>query len=189
MNQSPKNDNIVIEGARLLFRNFAGRPGDYNPAGRRNFCVLLDPDLAKILEKDRWNIRYTKPRDPQDIPEPYMQVAVAYDRHPPKITLISSRGRSELNEESVGELDLADIEKVDLIIRPSSWQRPDGANGIKGYLKSLYITLARDELEEKYYEAPENMVAPPGEHQCPRCQQCNGTGECGRSDGDEQLPF
>ena len=189
MNQSPKNNNITIEGARLLFRNFAGREGDYNPKGRRNFCVILDPDLARILEKDGWNIRWTKPRDDYDDPAPYMQVAVAFDLWPPTVVMITSRGKTKLDEESVSELDYADIETVDLIIRGSNWKRPDGTKGIKGYLKSLYATLVKDELEEKYHNTPENAVAPPGDHQCPGCQQCDGTGECGRRNGDDGLPF
>ena len=187
MNQPPKTNNITIEGARLLFRNFSGNPGDYNPQGRRNFCVVLEPDLADVLKQDGWNIRYARPRDEYDEPAPYMQVAVAFDRWPPKIVVISSRGKTVYDEETVGELDLADIETADLIIRPSNWTRPDGTKGIKAYLKSLYVTLARDRLEEKYYPTPESVIDPSGDHQCPKCGKCDGTGECGNYDGD--LPF
>jgi hypothetical protein len=56
-------NNIVIEGARIGFRNFSGKEGQYNPPGRRNFCVFLDDDLAKTLEEDGWNVRWLQPKE------------------------------------------------------------------------------------------------------------------------------
>ena len=53
-----KVSNIMIEGARLLFRNFAGKKTTVNPAGKRNFCVYVDIDSAERLKEDGWNIRF-----------------------------------------------------------------------------------------------------------------------------------
>ena len=42
-------NNIVIENARIGFRNFSGKEGQFNPAGRRNFCVFIETPLVNRL--------------------------------------------------------------------------------------------------------------------------------------------
>ena len=61
---------ILIENARIVFRNFEGKEGPYNRAGDRNFCVLLDDDLAGQLLADGWNIKALRARE-DDEPDLY----------------------------------------------------------------------------------------------------------------------
>jgi hypothetical protein len=150
-------NNIVIENGRIGFRNFSGNAGKFNPAGRRNFCVFLEQDLSKVLIEDGWNVRWLQPKDENDDPTPYLQVAVNYDNIPPKIVLISKRGKTTLDEKSVNILDWAEIANVDLIIRPYNWE-VSGKGGVKAYVKSMYVTLVEDEFESKYYDVPDSAI-------------------------------
>ena len=151
------NKNIVIENARIGFRNFSGEEGQFNPAGRRNFCVFLDFDMGKVLEEDGWNVRWLAPREEEDQETPYLQVAVSYANIPPKILLISTGSKTMMNDDTVGMLDWAEIENVDIIIRPYNWEivnKKETKSGVKAYVKSMYITIVEDEFSDKYADIP-----------------------------------
>lgn len=155
-------NNITVENARIGFRNFSGKEGKYNPKGSRNFCVFFAKEDAENLEQEGWNIKWLEPRDEGDDKQAYLQVAVSFANIPPKIVMITSRGKTVLNEESVSLLDWAEIKEIDLIIRPYNWVIQQGTrnekSGVKAYVKSMYITIAEDEFESKYYDVPTEGV-------------------------------
>lgn len=150
---------LVIENAHLFSKNFSGKEGQYNPAGRRNFCVFIDDvALARDMEEDGWNVKWLDPKDDSVEPRAFIQVAVSYKNIPPKVVIISSRGQTTLNEDQINMLDWAEVENFDVSINPSNWE-VNGNRGIKGYLKSIYATIVEDELDAKYYDVPDSALS------------------------------
>lgn len=151
----PERRELTIEDANIIFRNFGGVEKQYNKAGDRNFCLILDTDTATQMESDGWNVRVLEARDEGDEDTPYIQVAVRYDIRPPRVVMLTSTTRTQLDEGSVEILDWAEIKLVDLKVAGNPWEM-NGKSGLKAYLQSMYITIEEDELDRKYniYEQP-----------------------------------
>jgi len=140
---------VLIEDAQILFRNFGGAESPKNRKGDRNFCVILDDEIAANLLEDGWNVKRLKPKEEEDSPPYFLQVKVKYEIRPPRIVMITSAGSVNLNAETVETLDYAEIEKCDVLINPYDWD-VNGAQGTTAYLKSMYVTIEEDALERKY---------------------------------------
>lgn len=151
-------EKIKILDAKLIFKNFAGKEGAYNAAGKRNFGVLLDDLDAKELEEVGWRIRFLKPRadDPEEYRQPWLKVNVNYEgKIPPTVVLVNSKGRIRLNETTIDQLDWTRIKHCDVSIRPYNYPAmPGRPAGVSAYLDSIYVTVLEDELEERYADIP-----------------------------------
>lgn len=148
-------NNITIENAHVMFRNFSGEESKFNTAGKRNFCVQLDSKLADDLEKDGWAVKRREPIQDGDDEFCFLQVAVSFDNIPPNIWLVTSRNKTRLNRQTVGQLDYADIKRVDVVIRPYNWE-VNGKTGVKAYVKNMYVTIDEDELDQMYADIPDS---------------------------------
>lgn len=150
-------NTVLMEGVRLVFRNFTGKEGPYNQEGARNFGVILPDDIAEAMQADGWNVKYLKPReddteeseDPTETPWLPVKLKYSTKARPPKIMLVTDRGRTSLNEDTVEMLDWAEITNVDLIVRPYPYD-VRGSVGIAAYVQTMFVTIEEDPLEKKY---------------------------------------
>lgn len=145
-------ENLIINDASILFRNFRGEGTKYNQLGNRNFCVILDDDIAQNLINEGWNVRILRPRDEDDDSRYYMQVKVSYDypQYAPKLYLVANNKKTLLDEDTVEQLDYADLKSIDLEIRPRHWTNDAGEEKIKAYIKTGYFVLDEDPFADKY---------------------------------------
>ena len=150
-----RTENLVIEGAKLIFKNFAGEESKFNRRGNRNFCVVLEQEDAMNLMDAGWNIKELNTREDEE-PLYYLQTSVSFDNIPPKVVLISGRTKTMLDDTTIDTLDYAEIANVDLIIRPYHWE-VNGKTGIKAYLKTMYVTVEVDEFAVKYEDIEEDI--------------------------------
>lgn len=157
-------DAATLNDVQIRFRNFSGNPGQYNAAGKRNFCALLDSDTASAMINDGWNIKHLKPRDEGEEPTPYIKINVNFEGpRPPKIFMINSRGRLQLTDDMVNILDWAEFDKVDLIISPYKWD-VNGNQGVTAYLQTIFVTIREDELELRYADIPDAPALDSGQN-------------------------
>lgn len=148
---STKMPPLILRNCRICYRNFSGKATKFTPEGRRSFNVILDEGLARQLTDDGWNVKMKPARDDENALFCTLPVTVRFDILPPRIYLISGKTKTELDEDSVGALDYAEIEKIDLTINPRHYD-VNGKTGIKAYLKSMYVTVVQDELASEYHD-------------------------------------
>lgn len=155
---------VNFENAKIMFKNFEGREGRYNRKGDRNFVVVIeDPEVARDLSDDGWNVRISEPREEGDKPFMTLQVAVSFRTFPSippaEIFVYTKKARRRLNEDTVGELDFMEIGNIDLTIRPRFWTDDAGNEHVKAYLKEMHVTPIESPWSDKYaeYESPSEV--------------------------------
>ncbi len=147
-----RDETVTLEDVQIIFRNFSGRAGMYNKEGDRSFAVKLTPEWAEELTNRGWNVKFLRPREEDEAPQPYISVKINFDGpRPPKIFMISpsTKRRTQLDQGTVEMLDYADILQVDVILNPYHYN-VNGKSGISTYLESIYVTIIEDALAIKY---------------------------------------
>lgn len=153
---------LLVEDATIIFKNFAGRSGKFNKEGERSFALVIDdPELAQNMREEGWNVKIKPPREEGEGVFCYLSVSVVFptpDRNfPIKIVQFTKNGPVELNEETVGLLDMARFASCKVAIRPYNWTTNTGS-GIKAYLRTMHVVLEEGDFASDYedYELPFN---------------------------------
>ena len=143
-------NNINIEGATIIWKNFSGERDKFNP-GKRGFSVVIDDAvMADELRQEGWNI---KDRPLQEGADPSEQewtlpVKLNMNRYT-QVWLIVGNHKTLMNEDTVAQLDVVDIVNCDISIRPYEWEM-SGRTGITAYVDSMYVTIRENKFAEKY---------------------------------------
>ena len=150
--------NVMIEDANVLrgqFRNFAGLEKPLNRAGDRNFCIGLTPEKAQELLDMGFNVKVRDPKEEGDEPLYFLKIFLNFKyKDAPRVYLVTSRGKRELDEHSVQIVDYAEMSKVDLTFREYNWE-VNGNTGTKAMLKNMYVHIVEDELDMQYADTPD----------------------------------
>lgn len=145
----PESKTLTVFDARILFRNFAGEERQFNSEGDRNFSLVLEPERAQRLLAEGWRVKQLKPREEGEEGDYHLKVKLNYKKgQPPKVVMITSRGKTDLGADEVAMLDAADIKKVDVVV--NGWHSDMAGGGYSGFLKTMYVTINEDELEMLY---------------------------------------
>jgi hypothetical protein len=147
----PHYEPIILQDAQLLFPNFSGAPTEYNKAGDRNACVLIDDALAARLADIGWNIRIGKSSDPDVVPGKFISFTVKTDsKFPPRLWLVRPGRRPELMApEEYNILDFARFQSVSLKINQYIWQ--EKPQKVSGFLEEGFFELMPDPLHDRYF--------------------------------------
>lgn len=161
---------LAIPDARIVVRtrNFSGNnPGKFDrpdQRGRmpRHFSILLDPEKFDIpkLQEIGWNIKIGKPNpeDPDYVPGFYLRVhADWYDADEPRFKFnpivfkVNSEGQTQLDAETIKELDTAEIEMANMTIT-GRWMESPSYTGVVAYLKKMAVKVSEDEDMSDLFE-------------------------------------
>lgn len=150
-----KRGVLMIDDARIVYRNFSGAGSRYNREGDRNFAVVIpDKEIADALIENGWNVKIKPPREEGDSPFMYIPVKVKFNDRGPNVYLVTGKRMNRLDEESVSCLDDVDIQSVDMDIRPYDWE-VNGRSGRSAYLQSIKVTQRIDRFAAENEEEEE----------------------------------
>ena len=159
----------VFKNVRILpgtWRNFSGTVGEYNapigvdsegkPIGKRYFSIELTPEMAEELRNvelrgENGNVIKgcnIKTRIPdEEMLEPMYSMRITFGKIAPEVIWrVIPKGKELLTLETVGNLDHEYIEKADVKVVLSTYEK--GPNkGITAYLNKLRVYIREDEFD------------------------------------------
>ena len=149
---------VEFKDARIIFRNFAGRPDDYTNEGDRSFTLVIpNVEMAEELQKDLnrygvgWNVRIKAPTQEGMDPMCTLKVKVKFNEDGPNPDIyLESNGRTQkMTADNVHRLDRINIAHADIRITPYDSERR-GECFRTAYLDAAWIVQEIDEYAARF---------------------------------------
>lgn len=146
-------NKLYIEDAQLLYSNFAGREQTdpngriVNNAGNMNFSIVIPEDMVDRMIDDGWNIKIRAPREEGEEVIHYMKVNISYRFSEPEIIMYINGSEKHLHQDTIGNLDEAEIIGLDVCVTHPSEE------GRNGYLSEMRVTIEPNPFDLKYQPA------------------------------------
>lgn len=157
--KSPNTNGIkaTLRDFPITFKNFSGRETRYNRAGNRNFAIVLDDETADELLAQGWNIHVKEYADGGR--RNTLPVSIGYsEKYQPIVVMVTPKGeyfkKTNLTEETVGELDAARVVRARVILNGRTWSNAQGNSGIKAWLDNGYFVIEKDVFADEFPEEP-----------------------------------
>ena len=144
-----------LSNRNIIFRNFSGRPSQYNKNGDLKFTLVInEPETAQKLASHGWNVKCKPPKNEGDEPFCTLDVKIRLDLEwaRPKIKMFTRTGSVWINEDNIKLFDDAEFETVDLVLRQYAWKNGRGESGVSAQLSEMYARIAEGVLEAKWAE-------------------------------------
>lgn len=143
-------DGIIDSEVRA--RNFGGvekKVGNrtVNTEGRRNFLLYVSDEVAEQLKEMGCEVRYTTPRDENDIPRPFVSMNLSYYLKPVEVHMIANGVDTPLDENHVYQLNDVDFKNLGLVVELG--KEKEHQNGVK-YIP-LFISQVWAEIVPSYF--------------------------------------
>ena len=163
---------VNLEDCVIDRRNFGGseikRNGRIlNDAGKRNFLLILSPEMTEEFMDRGWNVGKFSQRDPDVEPEGFMRVTISYFKNPPIIHYISGDVDTLLDESRLYLLDTVNMESIDMRVVGVNKQTKDGTWKKYAYVEEMWIVVTPDRFAAKYANLRKNgdPIAKPEVHE------------------------
>ena len=150
-----EGNRLKIENLRnrdIIYRNFSGKQTQFNRNGNMKFSIVVDPAIVPRLLKEGWNVKTRPSKNDENEEFCTLEVRVRFDLSfaRPKIKQFTRHGSVAITEANVGNLDDAEFDTADVVLRQYAWTNPAGDSGVAAQLSEMYVRLSEGVLEAKW---------------------------------------
>lgn len=150
-------EDVELEDVQVkwAWSHFDGRAEGLNQEGDHNFTIILPKETAEILAEEEWAIKENSGYEEGDPPEYTLKIRISYRYEAPRVFLLKGTRKIRADESDLADIKRSTCERIDVIITPSRWVRPNGETGITAYAKELYAKVRQSRFSEMYEDYEE----------------------------------